>query len=124
MINNDVCDLGQLGSVRVRDLMPCKSLLKIVKSPFLPHGMISLLFNEDRSKSFLRTATPLTDIQTDRQTQGETEDGLHSGTDLNSCSRQAEDRKPGEHEVENLNLDSLLLKCFQGEVLLFIYLFP
>lgn len=69
---------------------------------------------------FLGTATPLTDTMTDRQTQGKTEDGLYSGTDLNSCSRQAKDRKPGEREVENLNLDSLLLKCFQGGVLLFL----
>lgn len=58
---------------------------------------------------------------TDRQTQGETEDSLYSGTDLNSCSRQAEERKPGGREVENLNLDFILPKLFQGEGLLFIY---
>jgi hypothetical protein len=50
-----VCYLGQLGSTSLY-LNPCKTLLKIsVKHPsFLPHGMPSVMFNEDRTKPFVR----------------------------------------------------------------------
>lgn len=61
---NDVCFLGQLGSIGARDTIPCKTLLKISVETLssLCHEMLFILFNKFIAKYSAR------DIQKQRQT--------------------------------------------------------
>lgn len=75
--------LGQLGSVRARDLIPCQTLLKISRTypSFLPHVVIFMLCNESKRKRVRDTLTQ-TDTGTDLQ------DILQAGKDSESFNRQ------------------------------------
>lgn len=81
LINNDVCYLGQLGSVGANNLIPCKPLLKIsVKYPTPPPMWCFLCCSINIEQS------PLSERNTHTE-------GRH-------CL----------HEVENSNLGSVLVK--------------
>lgn len=61
--------------------------------------MLSMMF----SKSFVRGRHTQTETHRDRQ-------NLQAGTDSDSYNRKTEDGRYREHEVENSDLDSLLVK--------------
>lgn len=71
-----------------------------------------MLFNKERARPLLGV-----DRQTEDTTQGEV-----PKTDSDSYNRQRQDRRHREYEVENLNLESLLVKWHQGEMLFYLSL--
>lgn len=82
-ICNMICYLGQLGSVRARDLFPCQTLLKISRPypSFLPHMVIFMLRNESERKCVRDTLT-----QTDTRTGSQ--DILQASKDSESFNKQ------------------------------------
>lgn len=69
--------------------------------------------------SIKREQSPLLGV--DRQTEDTTQ-GEIPKTDSDLYNRQRQDRRHREYEVENLNLESLLVKWHQGEMLFYLSL--
>lgn len=101
-------------SVQVGDLILCKTLLKIsVKSPsFLPHGMLFVLFSKRESKALCKMWT---DIQGQTQTLEKIRRQLSARYRVRLI-QQREGRRQRKYEAESSNLDSLLMKRLQKEI--------
>lgn len=65
---------GQLGSVGVRNLIPCKTLIKTSVAPpsSLPHVMLSDPFSKCRVAPFVKNTQNHTQIQQNTDTEGPT----------------------------------------------------
>lgn len=96
-----VCYLSQLGSAGARDLILCKTLLKIYFTPFLYCMMFSVLNKRERAKPFVRDNT---------DTGADLQSSLHASPDADSYNRLRGMVKNTERENINSNLGLLLAK--------------
>lgn len=108
LISNDICYLGQSGSVGASDLIPCKALLNSsMKYPSVPPQVMfcAVQWRQNRNPWLGTDAYTYTNGKIHKS-------GRHR---LRHRTDRQEDRRYREKEVENSNPGSFLIRWHQGE---------